>query len=43
MESKIWNEKVQNNFNNAAGNYLVYSNIQRHFAKKIVSFIGINA
>ncbi len=39
MRNKIWNEKVKNNFNNAASNYLSYSNIQRHFAKKIVFFI----
>ena len=43
MENKIWNETVKNNFNNAAANYLVYSNIQRHFAEKIVSFLkGLN-
>ena len=39
MENKIWNETVQNNFNNAAANYLGYSNIQRHFAEKIISFL----
>ena len=39
MQNKIWNEKVKNNFNNAASNYLEYSNIQRHFAKRIVSFL----
>ena len=39
MKSKIWNETIKNNFNNAATNYLGYSNIQRHFAKKIVSFL----
>ena len=39
MKNKIWNEKVKHNFNNAAENYLVNSNIQRHFAKKIVYFI----
>ena len=37
MKNKIWNETVKNNFNNAAANYLLYSNIQRHFAEKIVS------
>ena len=43
MGNKIWNETVKNNFNNAAANYLVYSNIQRHFAEKIVSFLkGLN-
>ena len=43
MKNNIWKEKVKNNFNNAATNYLVYSNIQRHFAKKIVSFLkGLN-
>ncbi len=39
METKIWNETVKNNFNNAADHYLGYSNIQRHFAEKIVSFL----
>ena len=34
-----WHETVKNNFNNAAANYLGYSNIQRHFAKKIVSLL----
>ncbi len=43
METKIWNETVKNNFNNAADHYLGYSNIQRHFAEKIVSFLkGLN-
>ena len=43
MKNKIWNETVKNNFNNAAENYLSYSNIQRHFAKKIVFFLkGLN-
>ena len=43
MKSKIWNETVKNNFNNASANYLNYSNIQKHFAEKIVSFIkGLN-
>ena len=43
MESKIWDETVKNNFNNAAANYIVYSNIQRYFAEKIVSFLkGLN-
>ena len=43
MESKIWTEKVKQNFNNAAANYSSYSNIQRHFAEKIVSFLkGLN-
>ena len=39
MKNKIWNETVKKNFNNAAANYLGYSNIQRHFAEKIVSFL----
>ncbi len=39
MKNNIWNETVKNNFNNAAINYLSYSNIQRHFAEKIVSFL----
>ena len=43
MKNNIWNETVKNNFNNAAANYLSYSNIQRHFAEKIVSFLkGLN-
>ena len=43
MQNKIWNETIKNNFNNASSNYLDYSNIQRHFAKKIVSFLkGLN-
>ena len=43
MKNKIWNETVKNNFNNASENYLGYSNIQRHFAKKIVSSLkGLN-
>jgi len=37
MQNKIWNETIKNNFNNAASNYLGHSNIQRQFAKKIVS------
>ena len=37
------NETVKNNFNNASANYLSYSNIQKHFAEKIVSFLkGLN-
>ena len=36
MKNKIWNETVKNNFNNASANYLSYSNIQKHFADKIV-------
>ncbi len=39
MNNKNWNEKIKHNFNNAACNYLNYSNIQRFFALKIVSFI----
>ena len=39
MKNNIWNETVKNNFNNAAENYLGYSNIQRHFAGKIVTFL----
>ena len=39
MDSKKWNEKIQNNFNDAAYRYLEYSNIQKFFAKKIVQFI----
>ena len=38
-----WNETVKNNFNNASANYLSYSNIQKSFAEKIVSFLkGLN-
>ena len=43
MKNKTWHEKVKNNFNNASQNYLDYSNIQRHFAEKIVSLLkGLN-
>ena len=43
MKNKIWNETVKNNFNNASANYLDFSNIQRHFAEKIVSLLkGLN-
>ena len=43
MKNNVWSETVKNNFSNAAANYLSYSNIQRHFAKKIVSFLkGLN-
>ena len=43
MKNKIWNEIVKNNFNNSAAKYLEYSNIQRHFVEKIVSFLkGLN-
>ena len=39
MDSKKWNTKIKNNFNNAANRYLEYSNIQKFFAEKIVQFI----
>ena len=39
MKNNVWSETVKNNFSNAAANYLSYSNIQRHFAEKIVSFL----
>ena len=39
MKNKIWNETIKNNFNNASVNYLSYSNIQKHFADKIVYFL----
>ena len=39
MDNKKWNEKIKNNFNDAAYRYLEYSNIQKFFAKKIVQFI----
>ena len=39
MKNKIWNETVKNNFNKASANYLLYSNIQRHFAANIVSLL----
>ena len=43
MKNNIWNEKIKNNFNKAAENYLGYSNVQRHFAEKIVSLLkGLN-
>ena len=39
MDNKKWNEKIKNNFNNAAYRYFEHSNIQKFFAKKIVQFI----
>ncbi len=39
MDSKKWNEKIKNNFNDAAYRYLEYSKIQKYFAEKIVQFI----
>jgi len=39
MDNKKWNEKIKNNFNDAASRYLEYSNIQKFFAAKIVDFI----
>jgi len=39
MDRKKWNEKIKNNFNDAAYRYLEHSNIQKFFAKKIVQFI----
>ena len=40
MDSKKkWNEKIKNNFNDAAYRYFEHSNIQKFFAKKIVQFI----
>ena len=39
MDCKKWNEKIKNNFNDAAYQYLEHSNIQKFFAKKIVRFI----
>jgi len=39
MDSKKWNEKIKNNFDDAAYSYLEHSNIQKFFAKKIVQFI----
>jgi len=39
MDNKQWNEKIKNNFNEAAYRYLDYSNIQKFFAEKIVQFI----
>ena len=40
MDSKKWNEKIKNNFNDAAYRYLEHSNIQKFFAKKIVFLNG---
>ena len=39
MDSKKWNKKIKNNFNNAAYRYLAHSNIQKFFANKIVQLI----
>ena len=35
MVSKKWNEKIKNNFNDAAYRYLEHSNIQKFFAKRL--------
>ena len=40
MDNKQWNEKIKNNFNDAAYRYLEYSKIQKFFAEKIVQFIN---
>ena len=40
MDSKKWNEKIKNNFNDAAHRYIKHSNIQQFFAKKIVFLTG---
>ena len=39
MNNRIWNEEIKNNFSNAATDYLSYSNVQKYFAQKIVSFL----
>ena len=39
MNRKKWNEKIKNNFNDAAYRYSEHSNIQKFFAKKIVQFV----
>lgn len=39
MNNEDWNIKIRNNFDNAAFNYLDYSNIQRFYAKKIVYYL----
>ena len=39
MDCKKWNEKIKNNFNDAAYQYLEYSNIRKFFAAKIVQLI----
>ena len=39
MDINNWNNIIKKNFDSAADNYLDYSNIQRFFAKKIVSYI----
>ena len=39
MKNKYWNEIIKNNFDDAAVNYLAHANIQKFFAKKIVSYI----
>jgi len=39
MDNNQWNEKIKNNFNDAAYRYLEYSNIQKFFAEKMVHFI----
>ena len=39
MDNEKWNEKIKNNFNDSASQYLKYSNIQNFFAEKIVKLI----
>ena len=39
MKNKDWSETIKKNFNNASADYLLYSNIQRHFAEYIVSHL----
>ena len=39
MHNQEWADKIRNNFDNAAINYLDSSNIQRVFAEKIVLYL----
>ena len=39
MNNLDWNKKIKTNFDNAAINYLKYSNIQRFFAEKIIYYL----
>ena len=39
MHNQEWSDKIRNNFDNAAINYLDSSNIQRVFAEKIVLYL----
>ncbi len=39
MESKYWNRKIKNNFNNAANYYSKYSLVQKYFANQLIPLL----